>query len=64
LGGFHLGSSSTGSIDGIIADFQELGVQKVAPCHCTGDKAIALFREAYREDFIQNGVGQVIEITP
>lgn len=62
LGGFHLGKASEGRIREIIADFRRLGVQKVAPCHCTGDRAIALFLEAYGEDFIQNGVGQVIEI--
>lgn len=64
LGGFHLGGTSEGRIKAIIRDFQRLGVQKVAPCHCTGDKAIALFREAYAEDFIQIGVGRVIEIPP
>ena len=62
LGGFHLSGASEAGIKEIIVDFQRLGVQKVAPCHCTGDKAFALFREAYGEDFIQNGVGQVIEI--
>jgi 7,8-dihydropterin-6-yl-methyl-4-(beta-D-ribofuranosyl)aminobenzene 5'-phosphate synthase len=60
LGGFRLGGASKARIDGIIADFRRLGVQKVAPCHCTGDKAIGLFRDAYREDFIQNGIGTVL----
>lgn len=60
LGGFHLGSASEARIKDIIADFRRLGVQKVAPCHCTGDKAIGLFREAYGEDFIQNGAGKVL----
>jgi 7,8-dihydropterin-6-yl-methyl-4-(beta-D-ribofuranosyl)aminobenzene 5'-phosphate synthase len=64
LGGFHLGGASEVRIKEIIADFRELGVQKVAPCHCTGDKAMGLFRQAYGEDFIQNGVGQVMDITP
>jgi 7,8-dihydropterin-6-yl-methyl-4-(beta-D-ribofuranosyl)aminobenzene 5'-phosphate synthase len=62
LGGFHLSGTSEARIKEIIVDFQRLGVQKVAPCHCTGDKAIALLREAYGENFIQNGVGQVTEI--
>ncbi len=64
LGGFHLGGASRKKIEGIIADFRELGVQKVAPCHCTGDKAIALFREVYGEDFIENGVGKIFKIEP
>jgi 7,8-dihydropterin-6-yl-methyl-4-(beta-D-ribofuranosyl)aminobenzene 5'-phosphate synthase len=64
LGGFHLSGVSEERIKEIITEFQRLGVQKVAPCHCTGDKAIALFREAYGEDFIQNGVGQMMRIPP
>ena len=64
LGGFHLDGAKEERIKEIITDFQRLGVRKVAPCHCTGDKAIDLFREAYGEDSIQDGVGQVIEIAP
>jgi len=64
LGGFHLGGASEGRIKEIIGEFQRLGVRKLAPCHCTGDKAISLFREAYGEDFIQNGAGQIIEVAP
>jgi len=64
LGGFHLDGANEARIKEVITDFQRLGVRKVAPCHCTGDKAIALLREAYGEDFIQNGAGQVIEIAP
>ncbi len=64
LGGFHLGGAGQKKIEGIIADFQELGVQKLAPCHCTGEKAIALFRAAYGEDCIENGVGKILEIEP
>jgi 7,8-dihydropterin-6-yl-methyl-4-(beta-D-ribofuranosyl)aminobenzene 5'-phosphate synthase len=64
LGGFHLGGASEAGVKEIIAEFQRLGVQKVAPSHCTGDNAIRLFREVYREDFIASGVGQIIEIAP
>lgn len=64
LGGFHLSGHSRNAILGIIEDFRLLGVQKVAPSHCTGDQAIALFREAYGEDFLQSGAGQVFRIGP
>ena len=60
LGGFHLGGLNQAKVREIIANFRRLGVQKVAPCHCTGDKAIGLFRDAYRGDFIRNGVGTVL----
>lgn len=62
LGGFHLGSKSEAEIENIIDDFQRLGVQKVAPCHCSGEVATRLFEEAYNEDFIRNGVGRIIEV--
>jgi len=46
----------------VIKEFKALGVQKVAPCHCTGDLAIGQFREEYKDNFIANGVGKIIEI--
>ncbi len=64
LGGFHLGGASQERIEPIIAAFTQMGVQKVAPCHCTGDQAIGLFREAYGQDFVQAGVGRVVQIGP
>jgi len=64
LGGFHLGGVSSHRVADIIAAFREMGVQKVAPCHCTGDQAVSMFAAEYGEDFIQNGVGRVLEIKP
>jgi len=52
LGGFHLGDKSEGEIIAILGDFRRLGVQKVAPSHCTGDRAIELFAAEYGEDFL------------
>ncbi|MDY6876754.1 MAG: MBL fold metallo-hydrolase [Chloroflexota bacterium] len=62
LGGFHLGGTSRRQVERFIADFHQLGVQKVAPCHCTGDRAMRIFAEKYGEDFIRAGVGCVITI--
>lgn len=62
LGGFHLGGASRRRIERIIADLRALGVQRVAPCHCTGDQAIRAFADAFGADFIQNGVGRVITL--
>jgi len=33
------------------------------PTHCTGDKAIALFKKGYGENYIQMGAGKVLEIS-
>jgi 7,8-dihydropterin-6-yl-methyl-4-(beta-D-ribofuranosyl)aminobenzene 5'-phosphate synthase len=57
LGGFHLDGASRGRIEGIIAEFRRVGVQKVAPCHCTGDQARELFRAAYGEGHYDCGAG-------
>lgn len=62
MGGFHLRDKSTAEIETIIAAFRQMGVEKVAPSHCTGDRAIAMFEKEYGQDFVQAGVGCVIVI--
>jgi 7,8-dihydropterin-6-yl-methyl-4-(beta-D-ribofuranosyl)aminobenzene 5'-phosphate synthase len=59
MGGFHLGDAGRSQIQGIIADFGDLGVQRVAPCHCTGDGARQMFAEAFGDNCTLAGVGQV-----
>jgi len=62
LGGFHLGRDHVGSITSIVDAFRRLGIEKVAPCHCTGDRAIKLFENEYGENFIRIGVGKVVHV--
>lgn len=62
LGGFHLKGASHSTISAIITDFKRLGVETVAPTHCTGSEAIAMFEEAYGSDFISTGVGRKFEV--
>lgn len=64
MGGFHLGGKSDAQIAAILAEFRQLGVKRVAPCHCTGDRAIAMFAAEYGDDFIQAGVGKVLTFEP
>ena len=56
MGGFHHPPIA------VVQELRELGVEKVAPCHCTGDQVIELFRKEYKENFIGYGVGKIIEI--
>ena len=56
LGGFHHPPISC------VKEFKELGVEKVAPSHCTGDLVREAFRKEYKKDFIEYGVGKIIEI--
>jgi 7,8-dihydropterin-6-yl-methyl-4-(beta-D-ribofuranosyl)aminobenzene 5'-phosphate synthase len=62
FGGFHVMDKSDKEVHDIIAEFQALGIQKAGPCHCSGDRCIELFKEAYKEDFIDIGVGTVIRL--
>ncbi|MFZ5941531.1 MAG: MBL fold metallo-hydrolase [Bacteroidota bacterium] len=50
-GGFHLLRTKESEISEISGRLRDLGVEKLAASHCTGDKAIAYFREAWKEDF-------------
>jgi len=56
LGGFHFPPAK------IISEFKNLKVEKVAPSHCSEDKIRELFKQKYKENFIENGVGKIIKI--
>ncbi len=62
LGGFHLRDTGQAQIAAIIADLRDLGVQHVAPCHCTGDPARRMFADAFGADCTLAGVGQVFVV--
>ena len=62
MGGFHMPNMDNQTIKEIISRFRKGKVNKVAPCHCTGDLAISLFKEEYGDDFISGGVGKEIII--
>jgi 7,8-dihydropterin-6-yl-methyl-4-(beta-D-ribofuranosyl)aminobenzene 5'-phosphate synthase len=62
MGGFHLLGRSPEQNRATVAALRQLAVRKVAPSHCTGDAAIALFREKWANDFIEGGCGAVIEV--
>ena len=62
LGGFHLSSMNLSQLKSVIEGVKNEGVQKVAPCHCSGDLAREQFEKAYGKDFILVGVGKTITI--
>jgi 7,8-dihydropterin-6-yl-methyl-4-(beta-D-ribofuranosyl)aminobenzene 5'-phosphate synthase len=47
----------------IIAAFRSHGVHWVAPTHCSGDKARALFRRHYGPQYLDVGVGKTVLLT-
>jgi 7,8-dihydropterin-6-yl-methyl-4-(beta-D-ribofuranosyl)aminobenzene 5'-phosphate synthase len=60
FGGFHLMNKTDQQMNEIIKQMKELGVRKCGATHCTGDKQIQMFREAFGENFISLGVGRII----
>ena len=62
IGGFHLMDKDTKDILGVIKSLKKMGVKKVVPTHCTGDDAIELFEEHYKDKYIKGGVGKIIKI--
>jgi 7,8-dihydropterin-6-yl-methyl-4-(beta-D-ribofuranosyl)aminobenzene 5'-phosphate synthase len=62
IGGFHMSGASTHQIQSVIEGFRQLGVRKVAPCHCSGDETRKLFREEYEENYIDSGAGKIITL--
>jgi len=62
IGGFHLGGTSPSQISNIAQNLLQLGVEKVAPCHCSGEVARRLFSDYFGDDYIDCGVGKEIVI--
>jgi 7,8-dihydropterin-6-yl-methyl-4-(beta-D-ribofuranosyl)aminobenzene 5'-phosphate synthase len=60
FGGFHLESAPENRIRMIIKKFITYGVRKVGGSHCTGFRAMRLFKEAYGRNYIQMGVGKTV----
>lgn len=57
FGGFHLHRSSKSKISDIAAYLKNQQIAFVAPCHCTGQNALKIFRDEFKENFLTNGVG-------
>jgi 7,8-dihydropterin-6-yl-methyl-4-(beta-D-ribofuranosyl)aminobenzene 5'-phosphate synthase len=62
VGGLHLGGKSHAELQEIVGQIRILGVQRVAPCHCTGDEAIRMFSDEWDGNYVTTGVGTVISI--
>jgi 7,8-dihydropterin-6-yl-methyl-4-(beta-D-ribofuranosyl)aminobenzene 5'-phosphate synthase len=61
MGGFHLAGMQRPDLEKIITRFKQSGIKHVGPCHCSGDLARAMFKEAYQKNYIDVGVGRVLE---
>ncbi|GAK49992.1 hypothetical protein U14_01217 [Candidatus Moduliflexus flocculans] len=60
LGGFHLMNDTETDIERAVTRFRELGVEYVAPTHCSGEQTRAIFSHEYQAHFLAVGAGSVI----
>ena len=63
LGGFHLAWTPDARVREIVHAFKKLGVRHVAPSHCTGDEAAAIFKMEFGKHFIRTGAGTYLSWT-
>jgi len=61
IGGFHLFGEDEITVIAVAEELLHLGVKKVAPCHCTGDKNRELFADVFGDLFVDARAGSVIE---
>jgi len=63
IGGFHHNPFSSEYVTAIARMMKdELGVKKCACSHCTGEKAVAIFRDIYGDNYIRGGLGSSLTI--
>lgn len=57
IGGMHLVNASPERIQRTIQEFHRMGVEKIAPCHCTGTSACHALRNAFVDHYVDCSVG-------
>lgn len=62
LGGFHLMDEDQRSINYIIDEIKNAGVENIGPGHCTGFNAVSIFKEIYQGHFFDLKIGQEVEL--
>lgn len=61
-GGFHLLNKTDEEMKKIISAMKQLGIVKCGATHCTGEKQIKMFREAFGKNYLELGTGNRITI--
>lgn len=62
LGGFHLFNKRIEEVERTIGALDTYQVNRIAPCHCTGDEAIAAFQDALGDRYVPVEVGTRIVV--
>jgi len=62
LGGFHLYGKVKAEVEKIAADLKRIGVKQIAPCHCTGERAMELLERTFGKRYLVVKVGSEVRI--
>jgi 7,8-dihydropterin-6-yl-methyl-4-(beta-D-ribofuranosyl)aminobenzene 5'-phosphate synthase len=62
IGGFHLKNATPQRIDATTDALQKLNVKQIAPCHCTGSKAIQKFTSSFKQQCRPLRVGDTLTL--
>lgn len=62
IGGFHLIDADNRLTEYIVKEVKKMGIQTIAPSHCSGYEASRLFKELCGKNFIEVKTGMVFEL--
>ena len=62
IGGMHLMRHNADEMEQIASDLKKIGISRICPTHCTGDKSIAALKESFGPGYISGGTGKEIII--
>jgi 7,8-dihydropterin-6-yl-methyl-4-(beta-D-ribofuranosyl)aminobenzene 5'-phosphate synthase len=57
IGGFHLLHASSERLAKTAGHLQSMAIERLVPCHCTGESAVAYLQERFGERVTQGGAG-------
>lgn len=62
VGGFHLNSFRKGSVRKLGEELKSIGLRRIAPSHCTGERAMVILADVFGEGFVESGLGRTINL--
>jgi len=57
VGGFHLGGAAAERLERTVEALEALAVERIVPCHCTGDAAVETLRQALGARVVPGAAG-------
>lgn len=62
IGGFHLAGAPNEKLENVIKSLIDLGISKIVPIHCSGDRIRNILKTKYREYYIECFVGSRVRV--